>query len=693
MKLKLLKKLKPGKMKYFNKLGFKIGVGFALLIIFSMFLFLISYTGFNTIEKETIVSSNMSQFVIDMKDTNQEQKEFVLTNLKQDEEKVKEDINGLLSYGEELLASADGENGTEVSSLIDYINEYQNSFSEFVQLSYNINDERQRFNELKEEMLLQINQLAKYQMIYIDSLISNEEGLSNIRSQNNIYDLISSLKDTIYMITISEREFLLNLENADEQEKYITQTQNNVGKAKSILSKLSLLIRRPEEKERLSKVKESLAKTEKIFEGIVGYELARDEQTPVMAENMNNAIEIAQNLQQQALSSVKEVQLQAVNRLLTSGIILLLIASILSFIITRRITIPVNQAVELANNIADGNLNISEIKNRSTDEIGVMSNSLNKMLNNLKKMIQQIRNTSERLSASSEELLASGEQVSLAAEQVGSSMETVASGSEEQSAQVEQAAGNVDNMVEKIKIVGEDAKLINQGADNVSNSIFLGKESIENTIKKVNQVNQDTALVSDNIKVLGNTTDEIGKIIDLINGIAAQTNLLALNAAIEAARAGEAGRGFSVVADEIRDLAEESSTATNDIVDLINEIKDNVDQAVKKMNKNVNSVGESVKAINDTKESFNKIDQSNKQLKELVERITNSIQIIINNSQDIDKVIGDVASISQESAENAERVAATSQEQIAATEDIVGSARQLTEIAEELITITNQIQT
>ena len=687
---KILKKLKLGKIGVFNKLGIKIGLGFGSLIVFSIIIFFISNSGFGIIERETNISSNMSQFVSKMKDIHKDQKDFILTNQKQDEEKVKIGIEELTSFAEDIILNVDKETKTNIVSLMDYIGRYKVTFDNYTQLSFSIIDERENFNELKEGVLLAINQLSNNQRVYIDNLIYQGENLSTIRSENNVYGLVSNLKDTIYQITIAEREFIINMEIEELQDKYITITRDEIDKANSILKKLSLLFRRDTEK--LEQVKEYLKKIEESFEGIVRYELERDQQQPMMNENINQAVNIVRKLEQEAVNKVKDVQVQAVNRLMYVGMGLLLIAGLLSFIITRRITLPVNEAVILANNIANGKLSINGIKRRSKDEIGIMGNSLNKMLNNLQDMIRQISNTSEHLSASSEELLASGEQVSLAAEQVGSSIESVASGAEEQSAQMEQAAVNVDNMVNQIKRVGADAKLIYQGADNVNNNISIGKDSLENSIVKVNQVNHDTLLVSENIQSLGKTTDKIGEIIDLINGIAGQTNLLALNAAIEAARAGEAGRGFSVVADEIRNLAEESSTATEDIVNLIKDIQKNVTEAVGKMDKNVISVKESVNAIEETKTAFNKIDLSNKKLEELVERISDSIQIIVDNSQEVEQVINDVAAISRESAGNAEEVAATSEEQISATEEIVNSARQLTGIAEQLIQVVNRFE-
>ncbi|MFW5687062.1 MAG: methyl-accepting chemotaxis protein, partial [Halanaerobium sp.] len=185
-------------------------------------------------------------------------------------------------------------------------------------------------------------------------------------------------------------------------------------------------------------------------------------------------------------------------------------------------------------------------------------------------------------------------------------------------------------------------------------------------------------------------SNKIGEIVELINNIAAQTNLLALNAAIEAARAGEAGRGFSVVADEIRQLAEESEDATNQIGGLVREIQSGVGDAVTRMDATEEVVNGSVSAIRNTGKSFEEINSAALRLRDLIENINERSEKVSTNGKDVEATIREIASVSEEAASNAEEVAAASEEQSASTEEIVSASEDLTRMAVDLTDVINK---
>ena len=240
----------------------------------------------------------------------------------------------------------------------------------------------------------------------------------------------------------------------------------------------------------------------------------------------------------------------------------LVIVTLIILINVRQMVRPLLKATDLAQEVAGGNLQVNPLAYNSKDEIGILSKSLDNMLESLRTIIGRIMNIANHVAASSEELSASGEQVGLAAQEVSGAMQNVASGAEEQSAQVEESIGYINTLIKEINDVEENTRAMVEFANGVMDSIEEGNKSLKDTIEKVVNVKKDFRDVAANINSLVKLSEEIEAIVDIINGIAGQTNLLALNAAIEAARAGEAGRGFSVVADEIRDLAEESSNST-----------------------------------------------------------------------------------------------------------------------------------
>ena len=374
--------------------------------------------------------------------------------------------------------------------------------------------------------------------------------------------------------------------------------------------------------------------------------------------------------------------------LILFGVILLssFLASIIIYISSRKITKPILAAAEQAEQLANGDLTviIPEKALKRKDELGKLANSFAAMIQKFKVIITQITETSDTVAASGQELYASGEQVGKAAEDVGNTILDISSGAEAQSTKIELALSNLTDLISHINEVNTSTYNMQQTTGHMIDDIAKGSKTAAESIDSINNLKADTEGVSGVISNLGNTSNQIGQIIELISGIAEQTNLLALNAAIEAARAGEAGRGFSVVADEIRKLAEESSDASRRIAKLIVEIRSGVDTAVNKMDDSMKSVNLSVKAIQKNGETFTVLNEQAERLKDIVANVTQSVKKMTENSNDFEHTMQEINETSHEFAANAEGVSAASEEQIALTEEIVSSSKAMADMSEEL---------
>ncbi|MTI62084.1 MAG: methyl-accepting chemotaxis protein [Firmicutes bacterium] len=361
------------------------------------------------------------------------------------------------------------------------------------------------------------------------------------------------------------------------------------------------------------------------------------------------------------------------------SLIAILIGLLVSNFIANYITSPILALLEVISSLAKGDLRkeiTGNTMNRK-DEIGVLARQVREMTVNFRDIIKQVKDVSSNVVQSSNEVQHSVEQIGNTAEQVGVSIQNVASGAEEQSAQVDETANNVKLLSSEIDGIRTSSIELANEAEEVSQKISVGNKSIKESVNKVKAVKDDNSRIGKEINTLGEYSQEIGQIVGLISNISEQTNMLALNAAIEAARAGEAGRGFSVVADEIRELAEESAGATEKIAALINEIQTGIKDAVDQMSEGTANVDDSVLSIQETGKIFADINQMAVNLKESLDRVKEKTGVMNHNSQSVDQAINDISVVSEEFAQTAEEVAASSEEQIASTEEIMSLTQQL----------------
>ncbi|OEC02256.1 chemotaxis protein [Lysinibacillus sphaericus] len=378
----------------------------------------------------------------------------------------------------------------------------------------------------------------------------------------------------------------------------------------------------------------------------------------------------------------------ATESVMKNVIVLLIISALLFVIISwflqRQIIVPINQLSANAKELADLNLNVKILNPKGQDEIANLAKAFNAMKTRITETINVVANSANQIASSSLVLAESSRQTSEASNQVALTMNDIASGTSTQSDQAEHIVEMMQKTNDEVANSLQKAETTLARAIQSTHIARKGEDAINEAIKHLNSVTQTVSYATDSIQKLGKRSEEIGGIITVITGIAEQTNLLALNAAIEAARAGEQGKGFAVVASEVRQLAEQSSLASGQITSLIKDIQAETAVTVRTMESNLLAVEEQVHIIskggNALQEIVEQVAETEQGVKEMKSAFTN----VNDNSLDVQQAIHDISRIIEDSAAATEEIAATSEEQHATVAEISQNSEELAEISTKL---------
>ena len=362
----------------------------------------------------------------------------------------------------------------------------------------------------------------------------------------------------------------------------------------------------------------------------------------------------------------------------------LLLAVGVAAVISKRFVAPIITLRDAAEHIAAGDLRSQEAAIQSQDELGQLAGSFADMSGKLRDLVVQVQRESQQVAAASEELTASAEQAAHAVQQVAGSVTEVAAGADRQLAVAREATTEVDTLARELAGASQRAGEVRKSVERTSQAAESGGEAIGKAIRQMQALDTTVTHSAQVVAKLGERSQEIGQIVDTISGIAGQTNLLALNAAIEAARAGEQGRGFAVVADEVRKLAEQSQEAAGRIASLIGEIQGETGRAVEAMNKGTAEVKEGTVVAGQAGAAFEEIVGLIRKANEEVAAITTAIEQTVNGSGRIVHAVEDMQTVSRGTADQTQTVAAATEEQAASMEEIASSSRSLAHLAEEL---------
>ncbi|ARD57307.1 methyl-accepting chemotaxis protein [Bacillus safensis FO-36b] len=383
------------------------------------------------------------------------------------------------------------------------------------------------------------------------------------------------------------------------------------------------------------------------------------------------------------VSEVEEAAKPVFNTAIIVFSVTLIVAGTLIFFIVRSISKRLSNLARFSKKVSEGDLR-DKLQIQSDDEIGQVGKGFNTMIDSLRSLIGAVQTSVENVASSSEELTASAGQTSKATEHITLAIEQFSSGNESQNDKVELSSEELEEMNRGLQNMNESAESITASSIKSTDIAGEGGQLVEKTASQMNVIDQSVKKAENVISALESKSKDITQILGVINGIADQTNLLALNAAIEAARAGESGRGFSVVAEEVRKLAVQSANSAKEIENLIKEIVQDIDVSQEVFTAVNREVQSGLSFTEQTKVSFHNIFEMTKEISDQLQTMNQTVVQLSKGSAHVSEAVREIADVSRESSANIQDIAASAEEQLASMEEISSSSATLSSMAEEL---------
>ncbi|WP_456107221.1 methyl-accepting chemotaxis protein [Pseudomonas berkeleyensis] len=328
-------------------------------------------------------------------------------------------------------------------------------------------------------------------------------------------------------------------------------------------------------------------------------------------------------------------------------IVAILLTVALAFLFTRSVVVPLSKALGLAEDIAAGDLS-RDVTDDGQDEPAQLLAALATMRRSLRDTIQQIADSSSQLASASEELHAVTEDSTR--------------GLHQQNNEIEQAATAVNQMTAAVEEVARNAVSTSEASRETDHTARQGQSQVGQTVESIGLLTQDISTTSEEIRRLADNVRNIGQVVTVIRAIAEQTNLLALNAAIEAARAGEQGRGFAVVADEVRALAHRTQQSTGEVEQMIDLIQKETEQAVQAMDTSMQRAGSTLGLAQSAGQALEEITRSIGSINERNLVIASASEQQAQVAREVDRNLVNIRDLSLQSSAGADQTTAASQE-------------------------------
>ena len=470
--------------------------------------------------------------------------------------------------------------------------------------------------------------------------------LNSYRERSVIVATVSNAESNLIQARVEEKNLQIRRDN-----QHLRQAEELIDRASGRLRDLTKLLEVPEDQNTVATVLRAVDQYKTLLR-----ELSNnlDSRPDVIADierrlvtNAREMVSGTKALQDIQIERMADQYSLAILEIVGIAIVGLIAAVLIAWTMIRAITGPINQTVEVANKVASGDLTVTVTSNRS-DEFGVLLAAFGTMVTRLRELIRQIDTGASNIASSSEELSAVTNQTR--------------QGVADQRDQTDQVATAMNEMVATVSDVAKSAEAAFAAAQHASQKSGEGETAVNETLTYVTDLNGQIGTVMTQLKGLQSDTQNIGTVLDVIKSVAEQTNLLALNAAIEAARAGEQGRGFAVVADEVRSLAQRTQSSATEIESLISNLVSSAETSVSTMEKGSKLAEQTLERARSAGGTIQEMAEAVEEIRQYNSQIATAAEQQTSVAEDINQNVTLIRDVGEQSATSTEQVSAASEE-------------------------------
>lgn len=420
----------------------------------------------------------------------------------------------------------------------------------------------------------------------------------------------------------------------------------------------------------------------------------KDKASQMLAELSPLSNEIIKNFEQLSLEKEENINDLGVDTMSAGAttlvvvstilIIVIIVGVVIAFLTSRSITNPITRVMNRLDELANGNLAHEPLRVTSRDEIAQLMESTNTLTRNNYQIVHQINDVAVTVSSQSEELTQIAGEVRTGTDQIAITMEELAAGAETQANSASDLAHTMGSFTNKVEQANENGEQIQNYSTNVLDLTKDGRNLMQSSTEQMAKIHHIVEDAVAKVENLDEQSQEITKQVSVIEDVAEQTNLLALNAAIEAARAGEQGKGFAVVADEVRKLAEQVALSVQDITGIVTSIQRESSLVADSLRNGYSEVEQGTTQIKTTGKTFDQISDAVTEMVQSIQVVSENLSEITAASQEMSGSVEEIASVSEESAAGVEQTAASAQQASSSMEEVTGSSVHLAKSAEDL---------